>query len=113
VVSTFIDLIDVIKKITINMDIILIVDEVDKAANNKLFLDFLGMLRALYLIRSKGNGNTFKSVILAGVHDIKNLKIKFRDNAEIRYNSPWNIAVKFDIDMSFNKFEIGTMLKAY
>jgi len=113
VVCTFVDLINVIKKITINMDVILIIDEVDKASNNKLFLDFLGMLRSLYLIRSKGNGTTFKSVILAGVHDIKNLKIKFRDDSDIRYNSPWNIAVKFDVDMSFNEFEIGTMLEDY
>ena len=71
------------------------------------------MLRSLYLIRAKGNGTTFKSVILAGVYDIKNLKIKFRDDSDIRYNSPWNIAVKFDIDMSFNEFEIGTMLEDY
>ena len=113
VVSTFIDLINLIKKITTNMSIILIIDEVDKASNNKLFLDFLGMLRSLYLARSKGNGTTFKSVILAGVYDIKNLKIKFRDNTDIRYNSPWNIAVKFDIDMSFNEFEIRTMLNDY
>lgn len=112
-VYTFVELINIIKKITANMEVILIIDEVDKASNNKLFLDFLGMLRSLYLIRSKGNGTTFKSVILAGVHDIKNLKIRFRDDSDIRYNSPWNIAVKFDIDMSFNKFEIGTMLEDY
>ena len=112
-VCTFVDLINVIKKITINIEVILIIDEVDKASNNKLFLDFLGMLRSLYLSRSKGNGTTFKSVILAGVYDIKNLKIKFRDDSDIRYNSPWNIAVKFDIDMSFNEFEIGTMLEDY
>lgn len=112
-VCTFVDLINVIKKITFNMEAILIIDEVDKASNNKLFLDFLGMLRSLYLIRSKGNGTTFKSVILAGVHDIKNLKIKFREDSDIRYNSPWNIAVKFDLDMSFNEFEIGTMLEDY
>ncbi|WP_160675940.1 AAA family ATPase [Clostridium sp. C8-1-8] len=112
-VYTFVDLIYTIKKITSNMEVILIIDEVDKASNNKLFLDFLGMLRSLYLSRAKVNGTTFKSVILAGVHDIKNLKIKFRDDSDIRYNSPWNIAVKFDIDMSFNEFEIGTMLEEY
>lgn len=110
---TFIDLINIIKKVTASRDIVLIIDEVDKASNNQLFLDFLGMLRSLYLIRAKGNGATFKSVILAGVYDIKNLKIKFRDDSDIRYNSPWNIAVKFDIDMSFNEFEIGTMLEDY
>jgi len=29
------------------------------------------------------------------------------------YNSPWNIAVEFDIDMSFNSVEISTMLNEY
>ncbi|MBZ9625825.1 MULTISPECIES: GxxExxY protein [unclassified Clostridium] len=112
-VFSFVDLGDSIKKITDTMDIILIIDEVDKASNNKLFLDFLGMLRSLYLSRAANESSTFKSVILAGVHDIKNLKLKFRDNADIRYNSPWNIAVNFDIDMTFNEFEIGTMLNDY
>ncbi|MGL4911834.1 MAG: hypothetical protein ACRC3Y_05305 [Romboutsia sp.] len=91
----------------------MIVDEVDRASNNQLFLDFLGMLRSLYLSREKGNSTTFKSVILAGVHDIKNLKIKFRDDNDIRYNSPWNIAMRFDVDMSFSESEIGTMLFQY
>ncbi|MDR5587405.1 MULTISPECIES: GxxExxY protein [Clostridium] len=113
IVFEFLDLINIIKEITNDTDIILIIDEVDKASNNKLFLDFLGMLRSLYLSRAKGDSNTFKSVILAGVHDIKNLKIKFRDATDIKYNSPWNIAVKFDVDMSFNEYEIGTMLSEY
>lgn len=112
-ISNFIDLIKVIEQITKDREIILIIDEVDKASNNQLFLDFLGMLRSLYLSRTKNKSTTFKSVILAGVHDIKNLKIKFRDYGEIKYNSPWNIAVNFDIDMSFNKKEIETMLKEY
>lgn len=112
-VSRFIDLINLIKKLTANMEIILMIDEVDKASNNKLFLDFLGMLRSLYLSRTKGANNTFKSVILARVHDVKNLKLKFRDDTDTRYNSPWNIAVNFNIDMSFNEYEIGTMLSEY
>lgn len=112
-VYKFIDLIELIEKITNNREIILIIDEVDKASNNQLFLDFLGMLRSLYLGRTKGKNTTFKSVILAGVHDIKNLKIKFRDKGEIKYNSPWNIAVNFDVDMSFNKCEIESMIKEY
>ncbi|MBW6411655.1 GxxExxY protein [Clostridium weizhouense] len=113
VIFKFLDLINIIKKITDDTDIILIIDEAFKASNNKLFLDFLGMLRSLYLSRAKGDSNTFKSVILAGVYDIKNLKIKFRDDTDVRYNSPWNIAVKFDVDMSFNEYEIGTMLSEY
>ncbi len=112
-VDTFVELIELIQEITSKNEIILIIDEVDKASNNQLFLDFLGMLRSLYLSREKGISTTFKSVILAGVYDIRNLKIKYRDNDDTRYNSPWNIAVRFDIDMSFNEHEIGTMLKEY
>ena len=46
---------------------------------------------------------SFKSVILAVVYYIKNLKKRVRDDSEIRYNSPWNIAVNFSVDMSFNE----------
>jgi len=52
-------------------------------------------------------------VILAGVHDIKTLKIKLRPDEEQKYNSPWNIATDFNIDMSFSKEEIMTMLDDY
>jgi formamidopyrimidine-DNA glycosylase len=59
-----------------NKDIILMIDEVDKSSNNQLFLDFLGMLRSKYLFEQQSQDLTFKSVILAGVHDVKNLKLK-------------------------------------
>ena len=58
----------------IDKEVILIIDEVDKSSDNQMFLDFLGMLRNKYLERERGRGVTFKSVILAGVYDIKNLK---------------------------------------
>ena len=61
----------------------------------------------------EGFEDSFKSVILAGVHDIKNLKLKIRNDEGIKYNSPWNIAVDFNIDMSFNCSEIGTMISDY
>lgn len=48
------------------------IDEVDSAANNQVFIDFLAQLRAQYLDREFYPG--FQSVILAGVYDIKNLK---------------------------------------
>ena len=111
--ETFLSLSKIIKKVTETNDIVLIIDEVDKASNNKLFLNFLGVLRALYLARTAGDATTFKSVVLAGVHDVKNLKLKFRDDTDTRYNSPWNIAVNFNIDMSFNEVEIGSMLDEY
>ena len=88
---------------SIDKEVILIVDEVDKSADNQIFLNFLGMLRNKYLDRERGRGVTFKSVILAGVYDIKNLKLKLRPDEERKYNSPWNIATPFNIDMSLQK----------
>jgi len=97
----------------IGKKIILLIDEVDKSTNNQLFLDFLGMLRNKYLKREKKGEYTFHSVILAGVHDVKSLKIKLRPETEAKFNSPWNIAADFNVDLSFSTEEICTMLKAY
>ncbi|MGL4761060.1 MAG: AAA family ATPase [Sarcina sp.] len=104
---------DVIEEITSKNEVVLMIDEVDKISNHRLFLDFLGILRGLYLARTLKKTTTFKSVILVGVHDIKNLKLKFRDDTEVKYNSPWNIAVNFNVDMSFSAGEISTMLSGY
>ena len=94
--------------------VLLLIDEVDKSTNNQLFLDFLGMLRNNYLDRDiNGLNSTFHSVILAGVYDVKNLKLKIRPESEQKYNSPWNIAIDFDIDMTFHPEEIVTMLDEY
>ena len=90
----------------------LIIDEIDKNSDNQLFLNFLGMLRNKYLLRNEGEDFTFQSVILAGVHDVKNLKLKLRADEERRYNSPWNIAVDFNMDMSFSKEEIVPCFKS-
>lgn len=93
--------------------VVLLIDEVDKSTDNQVFLNFLGMLRDKYLRREKGRDSTFQSVILAGVYDVKNLKLKLRPDEEQRYNSPWNIAISFEVDMSFSPAEIATMLNAY
>jgi hypothetical protein len=91
--------------------IILIIDEVDSASNNQVFLDFLAQLRGYYLERN--DRPTFQSVILAGVHDIRNLRQKIRPDAEHKHNSPWNIASPFDVDMSFSVDDISGMLTEY
>lgn len=78
-----------------------------------MFLNFLAMLRNKYLLAIEELDSTIKSIILCGVHDIKNMKLKFRDNEETKQNSPWNIAVNFNLDMSFNKDEIKSMLDEY
>lgn len=119
--------------------IILMIDEVDSATNNQVFLDFLAQLRACYIDRDMQP--TFQSVILAGVYDIKNLKRKLRPDESHKVNSPWNtrednepsesllsfgdcpwdqmvhtpfdIAADFDIDMSFSPEDITGMLREY
>ena len=100
--------------------IVLLIDEVDKTSRNSVFLGFLGMLRNKYLARPRGTSHTFHSVVLAGVHDIKNIKLKLEKEGlaelspeESQINSPWNIAADFRIDMSFSPSEITTMLDDY
>ena len=104
-----------------NKKVVLMIDEVDNASNNRVFVRFLGMLREKYLARRNGDDFTFHSVVLAGVYDIKNMKLKMisegthtpTETEDKIYNSPWNIAVDFDVDMSFNPAEIATMLEDY
>ena len=91
--------------------VVLMIDEVDNASNNQVFLDFLAQLRGYYLNRYVQP--TFQSVILASVYDIKNIKRKIRPEEDHKVNSPWNIAADFDIDMSFSKEEIKQMLSEY
>ena len=91
--------------------IVLMIDEVDSASNNQVFIEFLAQLRSYYLKRDKTP--IFHSVILAGVYDIKNLKLKLRPDSEHQYNSPWNVAAKFNIDMSFSVKQISSMLAEY
>ncbi|MCM1217020.1 MAG: ATP-binding protein [Lachnospiraceae bacterium] len=96
---------------TAGKPIVLMIDEVDSASNNQVFIDFLAQLRGYYL--HKESTPIFHSVILAGVYDIKNLKLKIRPDAAHQYNSPWNIAAEFDIDMNFSTEQITAMLEEY
>lgn len=117
------------------------IDEVDSASNNQVFIDFLAQLRSNYLKRDTKGVNTFQSVILAGVYDIKNLKRKIRTETGHQTNSPWNIregnesneclhsfddcprdhrmlafydiAADFAVDMSLSKDGIKGMLDEY
>lgn len=91
--------------------LVMVIDEVDSAANNQVFLDFLALLRGYYLNRE--DDPIFHSVILAGLYDIKNLKLKLRPDSEHQYNSPWNIAAEFDMDMGFSSEQIAGMLREY
>lgn len=98
---------------TCNKEVVLMIDEVDKSSDNQIFLSFLGMLRTKYLEQQQGLDKTFHSVILAGVYDIKNLKLKLHPAEESKYNSPWNVAADFDVNMSLSVKEIGGMLADY
>ena len=96
---------------TTEKPIVLFIDEVDQAGNYKAFIEFLGMLRDKYLKRTERP--TFQSVILAGVYDIKNIKMKMRSQEEHQYNSPWNIAAEFNVEMDFSRTDIEGMLADY
>ncbi|MEM8523755.1 MAG: AAA family ATPase [Bacteroidota bacterium] len=93
--------------------VVLLIDEVDASSNFDPFLSFLGMLRTKYLGRTQAQHRTFHSIVLAGVHDIKSLKFKLRNSTDAQLNSPWNIAIDFNVDMSFNPQEITKMLEQY
>ena len=119
-VVTFENLDSLLNNVCKDKKVVLIIDETDKTSNNLVFLRFIGMLRDKYLERSNPTRATFQSVILAGVYDIKNLKVKLvqsghyqLQDGEKRINSPWNIAVNFNVDMSFSAPEIATMLDEY
>jgi energy-coupling factor transporter ATP-binding protein EcfA2 len=100
--------------LTSNKELVLIIDEVDAAANHKMFISFLAMLRKKYLDAGDDEDKTFHSIILAGVHDIKNLKEQIRGEDEsVKFNSPWNIAANFDVIMELKPFAIEKMLADY
>ena len=120
-VTTFRSLSKHITTMCMGKKVVLMIDEVDKSSNNQVFLYFLSTLREKFLKRQKGKDFTFHSVILASVYDIKNIKLKmiqegahtpFEAENKI-YNSPWNIAVNFEVDISFSPEEIASMLESY
>lgn len=91
--------------------VVLMIDEVDNASNYQVFLDFLAMLRGYYLQRKIMP--VFHSVILASVYDIKNMKLKFHPKKQHQFNSPWNIAADFTVEMDFKAEDIAGMLREY
>lgn len=90
---------------------VLLIDEVDNAGNFQPFVQFLAVLRDMFMFRDERP--TFQSVILSGVYDVRNLKLKVRKDEEHQYNSPWNIAVPFEEDLSLPEDGIKAMLDEY
>ncbi|HCA22047.1 MAG TPA: 9-O-acetyl-N-acetylneuraminate esterase, partial [Lachnospiraceae bacterium] len=93
--------------------VVLMIDEVDSATNNQVFLDFLAQLREGYISRDRDGIPAFHSVILAGVRDVKYIEVNIRDDEDAREIIPWNIAADFNIDMSLSKAGIKGMLDEY
>ena len=91
----------------------LLIDEVDSATNNQIFLDFLGQLRERYIRRDTEGSVTFQSVILAESIDVKHLRAGIRSDDRHRVNIPWNITSDFDVDMSLPEDAIKGMLDEY
>jgi hypothetical protein len=110
-----------ITKMCQGKEVVLLIDEVDKTSDDRIFIHFLGVLREKYLLRKDDLDYTFKSVILVGVYDIRNLKLKLINEGVYApsgqeghlLNSPWNIAVPFLVDMSFSPKDIAGMLVEY
>jgi len=103
-------------KVCTGRNVVLLIDEGDANAQSRVFLQFLAMLRSKFLERYEDGVNTFHSVVLAGVYDIKNIRCKLTDDNlrdESKLLSPWNIATDFEVDMSFNPADIATMLADY
>jgi hypothetical protein len=119
-VSSFMALGRHITKLCKDRKLVLMIDEVDKSSNYRIYINFLGMLRDKYQ-RRRDSVATFHSVIFAGVYDIKNIKMKIIQQGVYSptttegtvYNSPWNIAADYKVDMSFNPEDIVAMLNEY
>ena len=52
-------------------------------------------------------------ITLGEMFYLLNLKLKIRPDAEHQYNSPWNIAADFDLNMNFSAGQIRGMLEEY
>lgn len=98
---------------SLDKPVVLMIDEVDSASNNQVFLDFLSQLRNGYLDRELKALTVFQSVIIAGVYDVRTLRRKIRPLEEHKLNSPWNIAADFDVNMSLSSEGIAGMLREY
>jgi len=75
--------------------LVLLIDEID-AVPETTVIGFLAGLREMYLARDRAPAPY--SVCLAGVHDIKNLKTRYRDETQsIGSTSPFNIAIDYEL----------------
>jgi energy-coupling factor transporter ATP-binding protein EcfA2 len=87
---------DWLREICQNRKLVLLIDEID-AVPETVVIGFLANLREMYLQRSRRPSSPAPhAVALAGVHDIKNLKARYRDETQtIGSGSPFNIAIDY------------------
>jgi hypothetical protein len=86
-----------LREICQSRKLVLLIDEID-AAPETLVIGFLADLREMYLQRSRRRRPAPHAVCLAGVHDIKNLKARYRDETQtIGSASPFNIAIDYEL----------------
>ncbi len=94
-IKSRLDFFDWLAEICQNRKLILLIDEID-AVPETVVIGFLAGLREMYLQRSRKPAP--HAVGLAGVHDIKNLKTKYRDKTQaLGSTSPFNIAVDYEL----------------
>jgi len=87
-----------LREICQSRKLVLLIDEID-AAPETVVIGFLAGLRQMYLQRSRKPALPAPhAVALAGVHDIKNLKARYRNATQaIGSASPFNIAVNYEL----------------
>jgi hypothetical protein len=79
----------------LSQKLVLLIDEIDAVPETSA-IGFLAGLREMYLARDRAPAPY--SVCLAGVHDIKNLKARYRDETQsIGSTSPFNIAIDYEL----------------
>jgi len=91
------DFFDWLREICQSYSLVLLIDEVD-AAPETVVVGFLASLREMYLERSRRRKPAPYAVALAGVHDLKNLKARYRNETQtIGSASPFNIAIDYEL----------------
>jgi len=89
------DFFDWLEKACQGRKLVLLIDEIDAAPEN-VIIGFLAGLREMYLQR--GRKPAPHCVCLAGVHDIKNLQARYREEKHSRGSaSPFNIAIDYEL----------------
>ena len=98
---------DWLRELCQSRELVLLIDEID-AVPEIVVIGFLAGLRKMYLQRSRRPAfPTPHAVLLAGVHDIKNLKARYRDETEtIGSASPFNIAIDYELSV-FSRENVG------